>query len=93
MSGLQVVLGASGGIGGAVVRELLARGLEVRAVSRRGDAATPDEASRRAADVATAAGASAACEAASVVYHCVQPPYHRWGEEPPQPRGQRRSHT
>jgi nucleoside-diphosphate-sugar epimerase len=83
MSGLHVVLGASGGIGGAVVRELLARGLEVRAVSRRGDAATPDEAPRRAADVATAAGASAACEGASVVYHCVQPPYHRWGEELP----------
>jgi nucleoside-diphosphate-sugar epimerase len=79
--GLHVVLGA-GGIGGAVVRELVARGLEVRAVSRRGGAAAPGVSSL-AADVATEAGASAACAGASVVYHCVQPPYHRWAEEFP----------
>jgi GAF domain-containing protein len=83
MSGLQVVLGASGGIGGAVVRELASRAVEVRAVSRRGEVEALDGVSGRAADVATPAGAAAACEGASVVYHCVQPPYHRWAEELP----------
>jgi nucleoside-diphosphate-sugar epimerase len=81
VSGLHVVLGASGGIGGAVVRELAGRGVEVRAVSRRADAPVPDGVSRRAADVATTAGAAAACGGASVVYHCVQPPYNRWAEQ------------
>jgi nucleoside-diphosphate-sugar epimerase len=83
VSGLHVVLGASGGIGGAAVRELASRALEVRAVSRRGEVEALDGVSRRAADVATPAGAAAACEGASVVYHCVQPPYHRWAEELP----------
>ena len=83
VSGLHVVLGASGGIGGAVVRELAGRGLEVRAVSRRADVLVPDGVTRRAADVATTAGAAVACEGASVVYHCVQPPYHRWAEQFP----------
>jgi uncharacterized protein YbjT (DUF2867 family) len=35
MRGLQVVLGASGGIGNALVHELVRRGLEVRGESRR----------------------------------------------------------
>ena len=83
MSGLQVVLGASGGIGGAVVRELASRALEVRAASRRGDVEALDGVTGRAADVATPAGAAAACEGALVVYHCVQPPYHRWPEDLP----------
>jgi nucleoside-diphosphate-sugar epimerase len=83
MSGLSVVLGASGGIGGAVVRKLAAGGLPVRAVSRRSNEQAPNGVSRRAADVSTADGARAACEGASVVYHCVQAPYHRWAEELP----------
>jgi nucleoside-diphosphate-sugar epimerase len=66
-----------------VVRELADRGLEVRAVSRRADAQVPDGVTRRAADVATMAGAAAACEGAAVVYHCVQPPYHHWAEQFP----------
>ena len=40
-SGLQAVLGASGGIGNAVVLESVARGAQVRAVNRAGDAAVP----------------------------------------------------
>jgi nucleoside-diphosphate-sugar epimerase len=64
------------------MRELAIRGLEVRAVSRREEQA-PDGVLWRAADVATAAGAAAACEEASVVYHCVQPPYDRWAEQLP----------
>jgi nucleoside-diphosphate-sugar epimerase len=83
VSGLHVVLGASGGIGSAVVRELASRALEVRAVSRRGEVEALEGVSGRAADLATPAGAAASCEGASVVYHCVQPPYHRWAAELP----------
>jgi nucleoside-diphosphate-sugar epimerase len=81
VTNLQVVLGGSGGIGGAVVRELVGKGLEVRAVSRHAAAEAPEGVTNFAADVATPAGAAAACEQAAVVYHCLQPPYHRWAEE------------
>jgi len=83
MTALQVVLGGSGGIGGAVVRELVARGLEVRSVSRHTSGTALEGVVPLAADVATAEGAAAACRGAAVVYHCVQPPYHRWAEELP----------
>jgi nucleoside-diphosphate-sugar epimerase len=78
MEGLQVVMGASGGIGGALVRELARRGRRVRAVNRRGDAPGPSGVERLAADVATPEGAKAAAAGAAVVYHCAQPPYTDW---------------
>src|SRR5215207_540667 len=79
MSGsLHVVVGASGGTGGALVRELDRRGHRVRAVNRRGDAPAPAGVERLAADVATVDGAKAAAEGAAVVYHCAQPPYTDW---------------
>jgi nucleoside-diphosphate-sugar epimerase len=83
VTGVQVVLGGSGGIGGAVVRELAAKGLQVRAVSRHAAGEAWEGVTRLAADVATPAGAAAASEGAAVVYHCLQPPYHRWAEEFP----------
>ena len=58
MTGLQVVLGGSGGIGGAVVRELAAKGLRVRSVSRNAAATVPEGVTHHAADVATPAGAA-----------------------------------
>jgi len=78
-----VVLGASGGIGSAVVRELAARGTSVRAVTRAGGADVPAGVEQVAADLATPDGARAACERATVVYHCAQPPYGRWAQEFP----------
>jgi nucleoside-diphosphate-sugar epimerase len=75
---LHVVVGASGGTGGALVRELARRGLPVRAVNRAGDAAVPDGVERLAADVTTPEGAKAAATGAAVVYHCAQPPYTDW---------------
>ncbi len=81
MSGLHVVLGAGGGIGGAVVSELAARGLAARAVGRTAPAAVPDGVETLAADLSTPDGARVACEGAAVVYHCAQPPYHRWAQE------------
>jgi nucleoside-diphosphate-sugar epimerase len=74
----HVVFGGTGGIGGAVVGELVRRGRTVRAVSRRG--AAPEGAEGRAADAANAAEAAAAATGAAVVYHCVNPDYTRWPE-------------
>jgi nucleoside-diphosphate-sugar epimerase len=78
-----VVLGATGGAGGALVRELAGRGDRVRAVSRKPAADLPEGAERLAADAADPGQARTACEGATVVYHCVQPPYHRWAAEFP----------
>jgi shikimate 5-dehydrogenase len=69
----HVVLGAAGGTGSAVVRELAAHGLRVRAVTRRGTGDVPEGVEQVAADVGTAEGARRACEGAAVVYHCAQP--------------------
>jgi len=74
----HVVFGATGGVGGAVVAELLRRGNSVRAVSRGGNA--PEGAEGAAADAADAAEAAAAARGAGVVYHCVNPGYTRWPE-------------
>src|SRR6266508_6996568 len=74
----HVVFGATGGIGGALVAELMRRGKAVRAVSRRG--AAPEGAEGAAADAADAAAAAAAARGAGVVYHCVNPGYTRWPE-------------
>ena len=82
-SAISVVLGASGGIGNVLVRELAGRGLRVRAVSRDGHARVPDGVESCAADLTTADGAARACAEAAVVYHAVQPRYDRWAEEFP----------
>jgi nucleoside-diphosphate-sugar epimerase len=85
--GLQVVLGAGGGIGGAVVRELAGRGHRVRAVNRSGHLRVPPGVEVLGGDVTTAAGAKEACAGAAVVYHCAQPGYDRWPQEfPPMTR-------
>jgi nucleoside-diphosphate-sugar epimerase len=75
---LHVVVGASGGTGGALVAELARRGHRVRAVNRGGDADVPAGVERLAADVTTPEGAKAAAVGAAVVYHCAQPPYTDW---------------
>jgi nucleoside-diphosphate-sugar epimerase len=80
---LHVVVGASGGTGAAVVRELARRGHRVRAVNRAGNADAPAGVERLAADVATTEGAKTACAGAAVIYHCAQPPYTRWPQEFP----------
>jgi nucleoside-diphosphate-sugar epimerase len=80
---IHVVLGASGGIGGAIVRALVERGHLVRAVNRAGDAEVPAGVERAAANVASIEGARRAVEGATVVYHAAQPRYTRWVEEFP----------
>ena len=76
----HVVIGAGGGIGGAAVRELVARELPTIAVSRGSDAGANGAESRQA-DAATTEGAIEACRGAAVVYHCAQPPYTRWAQD------------
>lgn len=81
---LSVVLGAGGGIGSAVVAELVARGRRVRAVGRSltGDR-VPAGVEVLTADVTDAAEVAVAMRDAAVVYHCAQPAYDRWVEEFP----------
>ena len=80
---LHVVLGATGGAGGALVRELAGGGRRVRAVSRTPAADLPEGVEALAADAANPAQARTACQGAAVVYHCVQPSYERWAAEFP----------
>ena len=80
---LHAVLGATGGAGGALVRELAGRGYRVRAVSRKPAADLPEGVEQLAADAADPAQTRTACQGAAVVYHCVQPPYERWAAEFP----------
>lgn len=83
--GLYVVLGATGGIGRAVVTEALARGRRVRAVSRSAGSAAdlPAGTEVLGADLATPAGAAEAIAGAAVVVHAAQPAYTRWAQEFP----------
>jgi uncharacterized protein YbjT (DUF2867 family) len=81
---LHVVVGATGGAGGALVRELAGGGHRVRAVSRTpASADLPEGVEPLAADAADPAQTRTACAGATVVYHCVQPPYERWAAEFP----------
>ena len=80
---LHVVLGATGGAGGALVSELAGCGHRVRAVSRKPAADLPEGVEQVAADAADPVQTRTACAGATVVYHCVQPPYQRWAAEFP----------
>ena len=75
---LHVVLGASGGTGSAVARELAAQGKRVRAVNRRGKADLPASVEIVRGDALDASSIRAACAGASVVYNCVNVPYQEW---------------
>jgi uncharacterized protein YbjT (DUF2867 family) len=74
---LHVVLGASGGLGSAVVQALVAQDKRVRAVFRTSsqgiDFGNQVEVLR--ADVADPNQMIAICKGASVIYHCTNAPY------------------
>jgi nucleoside-diphosphate-sugar epimerase len=86
---LHVVLGAGGGTGGAIMRELVGQGRRVRAVTRGGRAAAsygalpPASFEDVAADVTRREQLRRALEGADVVFHCAQPAYTRWPQEFP----------
>ena len=81
-AGLAVVLGASGGLGRALVEQLVEDGRQVRAVARKQPAwaSSSPAVEWMQADVSQAAGAIRACAGAEVVFHAAQPPYGQWPE-------------
>ncbi len=84
MSDLHVVLGATGGIGAALVQELHARGTPTRAVSRHvTELDVPAGVHAYRADLTDPAAVGSAVGDASVIYHAAQPPYTRWPQEFP----------
>lgn len=72
------MLGASGGLGNAVVHELVAQGRRVRGATRSGHAIVPPGVEVTAADLTGVGDARRACEGAAVVYHCANVPYRDW---------------
>jgi nucleoside-diphosphate-sugar epimerase len=85
---LDVVFGASGASGNAVVRELAARGKRVRAVNRSGRADVPAGVELVKGDAADLARTREVCAGAAVVYNCTNPPYTEWVEKfPPMMNG------
>lgn len=73
---LHVVLGASGGLGSAVVWQLVRQGKRVRAVSRSAekvDLGHRIESVR--ADITDPTQMRMICQGASVIYHCANAPY------------------
>lgn len=82
VSDLHVVLGATGGLGRALVETLVGEGRRVRAVSRSiptSPAALADV-EYVAADITQPDDARRACNGAAVVFHAAQPPYGQWPE-------------
>jgi nucleoside-diphosphate-sugar epimerase len=77
---VHVVVGASGGTGGALVRELVRRGRRVRAVNRTGSARVPDGVEVVAGDATDPARMREVCRGAGVVYNAVNPPFTAWRE-------------
>jgi nucleoside-diphosphate-sugar epimerase len=76
---LHVVLGASGGLGSAVVWQLVGQGKRVRAVSRsadRFDLGHRVEVVR--GDINDPFQMTTICQGASVIYHCANVPYPEW---------------
>lgn len=77
-SHVQVVLGATGGVGQAIVQALAAQGAQVRAINRSGHALAPASVEVMAADLTSRESTRAACQGATVVYHCAGVPYDQW---------------
>lgn len=77
-SSLHVVIGASGSVGAALVRELRRRKANVRAVSRHLPDVLPDDTEWVQGDVASHGDRERIFEGAGVVYLAAQPFYTRW---------------
>lgn len=81
-----LVLGATGGIGGAMARTLLARGWQVRALTRNQDNVNATSSAHGAShwihgDAMQRSDVIAAAHGADLIVHAVNPPgYQRWAE-------------
>ncbi len=80
---VHVVIGASGGTGSALVRELVGRGRRVRAVNRSGRMALPADVEAVAGDATDAERMQEVCRGAGVVYNAVNVPFLQWRERFP----------
>ena len=82
-SNSALILGATGGIGGEVARQLMDGGWTVRGMQRRAEQAVEqrDGMTWIRGDAMIAADVRAAAEGCSVIVHAVNPPgYRRWSE-------------
>src|SRR5579871_1714811 len=81
MTKLALVIGATGGVGGATARALLARGWRVRAMHRDPAAAMKQTAERRIewvqGDAMSRNDVVAAAQGATIIFHGVNPPAYR----------------
>jgi nucleoside-diphosphate-sugar epimerase len=78
-----LVLGATGGIGGALARNLLEKGWQVRALNRKAAAmaASRPELDWRQCDAMVPADVLAAAQGVDIIVHAVNPPgYRNWGK-------------
>lgn len=77
---VALVLGATGGIGGQVVRALFLRGWHIKALNRRGmTASSNDDYESIAGDAMNASDVRLAAEGAKLIVHAVNPPgYKDW---------------
>jgi len=78
---LHVLVG-KGPVGSTTAAELVARGHEVRILSRSGGEST-DAVERRRVDAGDAEALTAATRGAAALYNAVNPPYHRWATDWP----------
>jgi nucleoside-diphosphate-sugar epimerase len=72
-----LVLGATGGVGGAVMRRLLTSGWTVKALTRRADVDFPEGCEALVGDAMDPASVASAAEGAPVIVHAVNPPGYR----------------
>ncbi len=75
--GLHIIVGA-GPVGTALAEILIARGEQVRVITRSGSGA--DGAEKVAADASDATRLSELSAGAVALYNCVNPPYDKWAE-------------
>jgi nucleoside-diphosphate-sugar epimerase len=78
---LHVIVG-KGPVGMTTAEELVARGHEVRVLSRSGGAST-EAVEHRQVDAADAGAVTAATRGAAALYNAVNPAYHRWATDWP----------
>jgi nucleoside-diphosphate-sugar epimerase len=78
---LHVIVG-KGPVGMSTAEELVARGHEVRVLSRSGGTST-DAVEHRRVDAADADAVTAATRGAAALYNAVNPAYHRWATDWP----------
>jgi nucleoside-diphosphate-sugar epimerase len=82
MNEIQVVFGAGGALGAAIVRRLTAENKSVRIVVRDAERMRkllPPSADFVTGDATDAEKVRTACRNASIIYHCVNVPYSKWG--------------